>query len=209
MVGVPFDLDFGATIDQALRLHPRARRLVLVTGRQRHGPRLRGGAARRGLPARGPRAETEFLTGLPGAELLPRLAGLDDQAIVFTPGYFQDGAGRDLTPREAVQGMAAVADAPVYGPFDTFLGTGVVGGYMADFRAMGRQAGQAVGGLLAGAAPADLALPEVMPSALNLDWRQVERWGSTRPHPRRRRPALPGAGASSISICGRPSPPPP
>jgi signal transduction histidine kinase len=176
VVGTPFDLAFGATLDQALRLHPRAQRLVLVTGAGATDLAFEA-ELRDAVSGLAVRAETEFLTGLPGAELLPRLAGLDDQAIIFTPGYFRDGAGRNLNPREAVQGMAAVAGAPIYGPFDTFLGTGVVGGYMVSFLAMGHQAGEAVVGLLGGAAAADLALPSVMPSVLNLDWRQVERWG--------------------------------
>jgi signal transduction histidine kinase len=176
VVGVPFDLAFTATIEQALRWHPNARRLMLVTGAsavdRAFEAELRAATSR----FRG-RAEAEFLAGLPTAELLPRLAKLDDQAIVFTPGYFHDGAGRSFTPRETALSMAAVANAPVYGPFDTFLGTGIVGGYMASFTAMGHEAGEAVARLLGGTAPGDLHLPEVQPSTLNLDWRAVRRWG--------------------------------
>ena len=65
----------------------------------------------------------------------------------------------------------------MYGPFDTFIGTGIVGGYMPNYEAMGRQAGEIVNALLDGAAPASLRLPEVMPTTLNVDWRQVRRWG--------------------------------
>jgi signal transduction histidine kinase len=73
--------------------------------------------------------------------------------------------------------MAAAATAPVYGPLDTFIGTGVVGGRMPSFEDMGRQAGQIVNELFAGAAPASLRLPEIAPTALRVDWRQVRRWG--------------------------------
>ena len=176
VVGVPFDLAFTATIEQALRWHPNARRLMLVTGAsavdRAFEAELRAATSR----FRG-RAEAEFLAGLPTAELLPRLAKLDDQAIVFTPGYFQDGAGRSFAPRETALSMAAVATAPIYGPFDTFLGTGIVGGFMPTFAAIGRQAGEAVVRLLGGVAPSDLDLPAVQPATLNLDWRAVQRWG--------------------------------
>jgi len=73
--------------------------------------------------------------------------------------------------------MATAATAPVYGPFNTFIGTSVVGGRMPNFAAMGRQAGHIVNGLLDGTAPASLRLPEIMPNTLNVDWRQVRRWG--------------------------------
>ena len=53
------------------------------------------------------------------------------------PGYFQDGEGRYFVPREVATAIATAATAPVYAPLDTFMGTGIVGGYMASFEAMG------------------------------------------------------------------------
>ena len=96
---------------------------------------------------------------------------------MFTTGYFEDGEGRHFLPRDAAKLMSAAATAPVYAPFNTFMGVGIVGGRMPNFRAMGRQAGDAVGRLLNGATPTTLHLPEITPSALNVDWRQLKRWG--------------------------------
>ena len=176
VVGVPIEYDFSGTIEQALRWHPRARRLVVVTGAaswdREFEARLRDEVARFQ-----DRATAEFLAGLPTGAVLKRLGELGGDAVVFTPGYFQDGEGRTFTPREAARIMAAAATAPVYGPFNTFLGTGVVGGSMPSFAAMGRQAGQIVNALLDGAAPAALRVPAIMPNTLNVDWRQVRRWG--------------------------------
>ena len=71
--------------------------------------------------------------------------------------------------------MATEAPAPVYGPMSTFLGTGIVGGYMPSLHDVGRDAGLAVKALLAGANPASLRLPANAPIALHVDWRQVIR----------------------------------
>ena len=73
--------------------------------------------------------------------------------------------------------MAKASGAPVYGPFDTLIGTGVVGGRMPSFEAIGEQAGKIVNEIFAGAAPASLRLPETTPTRLQVDWRQVKRWG--------------------------------
>ena len=97
--------------------------------------------------------------------------------MVFTTGYFTDGDGRSFTPRESVEAMARAATAPVYAPFNTFIGSGIVGGRMPNYAAMGRQAGEIVNALLDGTAPASLRLHEIMPTTLNVDWRQVRRWG--------------------------------
>ena len=176
VVGIPVTYEFAGTIDLALRWHPQARRLVIVTGAAEQDGRWEAELRQIADRVKG-RATAEFLEGLPTREVLDRLGGLGGDAVVFTAGYFQDGDGRTFTPRESVEAMAAASTAPVYGPFDTFMGTGVVGGYMPDFEAMGRQAGRAASELLDGAAPDALRLPESTPQTLNVDWRQVRRWG--------------------------------
>ena len=176
VVGVPVDYDSSATIEQALQWRPQARRLVLVTGAsypdQNDETEIRNVA-----PRFKDRVTVEFLVGLPTSGVLKRLSQLGDDAIVFTPGYYQDGEGRNFAPRDSARLMATAATAPVFGPYRTFIGTGVVGGFMPNFRAMGRQAGVAVGRLLHGEPAASLNLPEVMPGTLNVDWRQLKRWG--------------------------------
>ncbi|MBK7424363.1 MAG: GHKL domain-containing protein [Propionivibrio sp.] len=176
IVGVPIEYEFSGTIEQALRWHPQARHLVIVTGAS---VRDRGWEARlrSEVPRFMERASAEFLAGLPTAAVLKRLGELGNDSVVFTTGYFTDGDDRSFTPRESVEAMARAATAPVYGPFNTFIGTGIVGGRMPNYAAMGRQAGEIVNALLDGAAPDSLRLPEIMPTTLNVDWRQVRRWG--------------------------------
>jgi len=175
VIGVPIELDFSSTIEQALRWHPQARHLLLVTGTTPIDRELEA-QLRRDVARFKDRTTAEFLAGLPTGAVLKRLGDLEGNAVVFTPGYFRDGEGRSFTPREAVEAMAAAAHAPVYAPFNTFIGAGIVGGYMPSFAQMGRQAGQTVNALLDGAAPGSLGLPEIMPTTLNVDWRQVRRW---------------------------------
>lgn len=174
VVGIPIEYDFPGSIDLALRFHPQARRLVIVTGAsaQDHAweAQLRGE-----VPRFQERVTAEFLAGLPTDAVLKRLGALGSDTVVFTPGYFEDGMGRQFSPREATRLIAAAA-APVYGPFDTFMDTGIVGGSMPSFAAMGRQAGRIVNDLLAGVAPAALRLPKSIPKAVNVDWRQIRRW---------------------------------
>ena len=176
VVGTPVEFDAVRTINLAFQLQPKANHLVLVTGSsvwdRRWEARLRSEVAR--YPAG---ATVEFLSGLPTGVLRSRLAALGDDAVIYTPGYFTDGDGRNFTPREAVQIMAVAAAAPIYGPLKPFIGTGAVGGYMADFLAVGRQAGQTTKALLDGATPGSLRLPASMRTAFNVDWRQVQRWG--------------------------------
>lgn len=176
VVGIPVDHQVLGTIEQALRWHASARRVVLVTdstpwGREwaRH---LRAATAQLDE-----RFAIEFLVDLPTDALLQRLRDLPADAIVFTPGLFVDGNERDVQPRELARLIAAHSTAPVYSPFSTHVGTGIVGGRMTTFDAMGRRGAEIVLALLEGASPASLALPAVMPTTLHVDWRQLQRWG--------------------------------
>lgn len=173
--GVPIEFVSAATLEGALRWHSGVERLVVVTGAaswdRQWEARLRGEAERFAE-----RVEVEFLSGLPLGQVIERLERLDPRTVIFTPGFFVDGAGERLTPRESVVAMAGAAKAPIYGPFNTFIGTGVVGGYMPNFEAVGQQGGLVVSALLAGREVASLDLPAVSPARLNLDWRAVRRW---------------------------------
>lgn len=175
VIGTPVEYDVVRTIDLAFRLRPKATRLVLVTGRSQWG-QLWEARLRSELPSFPTRAKPEFLAG-PTEALLKQLAALGDDAVVYTPGYFEDGDGKVFTPVETVGIMSAASAAPLFGPLNPFIGAGAVGGYVTSFEAMGQRAGQTVKALLEGASPASLRSSETMPTALNVDWRQVQRWG--------------------------------
>jgi len=176
VVGVPIEYDFSGTIGQALRWHPHIQRLLVVTGASDRD-RVFEARLRREVPSVVGGLPVEYLAGLPTASVLKRLGELGADSVVFTPGYWQDGEGLLFNPRDAAGLMAAASTAPVYGPFDTFIGTGVVGGRMPSFEDMGRQGGQIVGRLLDGGLPASQRLPEITPTKLQVDWRQINRWG--------------------------------
>ena len=175
VIGAPLEFDFAGTVAQAMRWHPEASRLWIVTGAAAWD-RPSESRLRQEAKAFADRLTVEFLAALPTPELLQRLGTLGKDSIVFTPGYFQDGAGRSFIPRDSVEVMAAAASAPVYGAYATILGTGAVGGVVSSFADAGREAGRETARLLAGASPSSLVLPPEVPSSLQVDWRQVRRW---------------------------------
>jgi signal transduction histidine kinase len=176
VVGLPMDSDPLPTLELALRLQPKARCLILVTGTSdmdREWERQ----LRVAVPRLSREVRTEFLAGLPMPELQDRLRALPADAAVFVPTFLRDGAGRAFVSREAVAQIAAASTVPVYGPFDTYIGTGIVGGYMPTFEAIGRGAGEIASRLLNGEAPSALRPAGPQRSDYILDWRQLRRFG--------------------------------
>ncbi len=173
VIGFPIEYDPVGTIKLALRLQPDTKTVVLVTGAG-EDDRMNAQALRASV---GVRYELEFLSGLPTAALLRRVARLKPHSIVFTPGYFVDGIGRHSSPREVVSEIAAVSNAPVYGPYNTFIGTGIVGGVMPNFAEIGRQTAAVVVSLLHGTPPGALKIAAKAPATSQIDWRAAQRWG--------------------------------
>jgi signal transduction histidine kinase len=174
--GVPIRTDFIEGVEQALRWRPHARRMLVITGTSASGlewrARLQGEAGHFDK-----RLAVEFITAISTEALLQRLRGLGDEWLVYTPGYFRDGEGRSFTPRESLRLIAPAATVPVIGPYSTFIGTGVLAGYMPQFTDMGRVTARIALRVLGGEAPVSIALPATMPVALHIDWRQAQRFG--------------------------------
>lgn len=178
VVGVTHAVEFGKTLDLALQLHPRTRRVVFVS-RTAPGPDSEWHAMMmlEAARVRG-RVEVEFISDLPHAEVLGRVARLPPDTIVFSPGYFADGANRQFNPPEALRDIAKAAAGPVYSVYSTSIGNGVVGGVIRPFRDVGREAAQLINALLSGTPPSALAQREGTPVRAHLDWRQLQRWSA-------------------------------
>jgi signal transduction histidine kinase/ABC-type uncharacterized transport system substrate-binding protein len=176
VIGIPVDDDLPGNVALAMRWHPGARRVVVVTGTS-PWDRAREAEIRAGVAQLEPKPSIEYVAGLPTADVVARLAALGRDDVVFTPGYFRDGAGREFSPRESVVAMADASGAPVYGPYGTFIGTGVVGGRMVDFEAVGRATGNIVARLLDGVPVSSVSMPARIAAPVQVDWRQVGKWG--------------------------------
>ena len=174
VVGNLEDNDPTPTLQLALRLHPGAKRLVLVRGASELDRRWET-RMRAAVEQLGDGITVEYLSGLPTSELLLRVGALPQGTIVFTPGYFNDGAGQVTTPRQSVERVAGASAVPVYGAFDTHVGAGIVGGYMTRFEDQAREAGAIVVRLLNGTSAAGIASSLVARVPM-VDWRQVRRW---------------------------------
>jgi signal transduction histidine kinase len=174
VVGVPVTYDFAVTVEQALKWHPRATHLVIVTGASQQDDwesLLRSEIT----PILG-NVQAEYLTGLTLAALQKRLRGLGSDSVVLTTGFFQDGDGHLYVPRDAAALVAAASGAPVYAPAESFMGTGIVGGHMVSYERAGRQGGEILRRLFSGQGDWR-RVPGVTPSLLEVDWRQIKRWG--------------------------------
>ena len=139
--GVVSQFDPVRTLELALRLQPDARQVVVVTGASTFDQEW-DAVAREELAPYAGRLQMTHLSGLPLSRLLDELAQLPRGTIVIYLTILEDGAGELFVPRDLTASLSAAASAPLYGVYDTYLGRGIVGGYMESFEAsVGRPPG--------------------------------------------------------------------
>jgi PAS domain S-box-containing protein len=175
VTGIWLNIDWAGTLDAALRLQPETRRVVLVTGTAATD-RVWQAAARRQLGAdryRG-RVEIEYLTDLSVDRVLQRVATLSKGTIVLFGGFSRDATGQNLIGAEVVRRVAASSSVPVYGPGETYVGGGIVGGRVVSFHAQGVSGAELAVRVLAGDRPRPA---DAEANLYVFDRRQLRRWG--------------------------------
>lgn len=176
MTGITSPVDFSATLDLALQLMPNTRRVFYVGGSSPREKVFRG-IAERDFKRLAGKIDPTYLDDLPLPELLVRLGQLPDNSIVLYFTVLQDAAGHVYTGAQVGTMVASSSKAPVYGIFDTNIGSGIVGGVILDVEEDARQAARLGLRVLERGTAAGLPIQQSTPSRTVVDWRQLQRWG--------------------------------
>lgn len=143
IAGRPMDWDIRPLLDSLPDIRPQIRRILVVTGASAFDV-LRHDEAKAQVATYQNRFDFEFSRGEDLDSLKQRLSKLADDTLVFYISYFQTPDGRNLVPQDVARDLADASGVPVACVFDTYLGTGVLGGPVMPFR----EEGAFLGGLL-------------------------------------------------------------
>jgi len=173
--GIVSEYDVTKTVSLARQLQPNARHLVVVAGStafDRKGALI----AKEQLVDIEKQLKTRYLIGLSDEALERELANVPRDTIIVLLSKLTDGPGRSLASAD-VASVANAANAPVYAPYSTYFGRGIVGGYMDTFEDMGTQTADLVLGILDGQDTKAIGPRKSATQAFRVDARQLERWG--------------------------------
>ncbi|QJR14944.1 sensor histidine kinase [Usitatibacter palustris] len=173
--GVLIDLDLAATIAIARRLHPNARALHMIAGAspydQRWKERIEPLLARLGVDYK-----VTWLDHLTVPQMLEAVALLPPDSLVFYISVVTDAGGKPRASTQVARQIAAASAAPVYGFFETYLGTGVVGGAIPDFATQGTSAARLALRVLKGEPATSIPIEPASPAKCILDERALQRF---------------------------------
>lgn len=173
VTGVFSEFNWSKTFALAARLQPKAREVAIVLGtsvpfweEQVYGQ----------LAAQLGPYKVRYLAGLPYDTLLDKVARLPRDTIVLISPMFKDGDGVSRIPARVAADVARASSAPTYAPISTFVGTGIVGGYMDTFEASGSAAAELAIEVLERRGKNSLPPPVTTQHNFVVDLRQLQRW---------------------------------
>ncbi len=172
--GVWAKLDIANTLDTALTLQPETKRVVVVTGNSGQDKFLKQEAQNQ-LRRYEDKLQFDYVDDVTMDELKQKVSTLPKQTVVLYVSFFLDRRGSSFSGPEALTLFAPVSAAPVYGISETYLGSGIVGGSLINFEALGHRTGEVVLRVLNGESPQEIR-PETIPNVTMFDWRELQRW---------------------------------
>ena len=177
----PSDIDVALRLENLemaqsiLDLRPDITHLALVVGGTQHELLWQKNLLTELAPL-GSRVRLLPLGGLTLEQLRQRVATLPDHSAVL---YFMYAVGPDGVPQENERALALVrkvSRGPVFGLYDSQLGSGIVGGRLVNLRRIGELSGQIASRLLNGNGDALARSMVVETRRAIFDWRELERW---------------------------------
>jgi signal transduction histidine kinase len=172
VTGMWLRLGWTGTLDVALRLHPRARRAVIVTGTGLPDRVWLAEAKAQLAPYRN-RIEITYLTDLPFADVVKRVGALDRDTVLLLGAFNRDADNRDFVSQKVAGVLSKAASVPTYAVSENAIGVGAIGGDVVSFRAHGVLSAEVAARVLRGERPTPTADGT---NAYMFDWRQLKRW---------------------------------
>ncbi len=176
VAGIAQRSDPATTIQLILRLQPEIRRIVLVGGTAQVDREVMRGALRAAKSFAG-RVEFEVWDNRPMADMLQAVVSLPTRSAILFTRMFRDGANRAMISAQAARALAKASKVPVYVMSEPMIGTGAVGGSVADVEFLGQKAGELAHRILSGTPPESLPLEIITRGVPTFDWRALRRWG--------------------------------
>ena len=174
--GLIHQRNFAATLALIEQLHPDVKTVYVVSGAAETDKGFEQ-ALREQVQSSASRLTLTYLSGLPTDALERQLASLPPRSVVYHLLVTEDGAGNKYHPLDYIERVSAAANAPTYCWVESAMNRGIVGGNLYSQAEAVRRVGQLALRVLYGDRPAGINTTAVNLNSIQIDWRQLRRWG--------------------------------
>ncbi len=173
--GTWMKLEPKKTLDLALRLFPDTHRVFVVGGSSAFDKVVMS-LTKSAFASSDTKTEILYSTDAEMDKLLKQLQQMPSHSIELYTSFFQDSAGNKfLNATQALPAIAAASAAPDFGMSDTYIGHGIVGGYVMPFEKQGKITAQIVSELLDGKKAEQIPIRTIS-GVYMFDWNELQTW---------------------------------
>jgi PAS domain S-box-containing protein len=176
--GVLEDPDIRETLELALRFHPDRHRLIIFGDTSVTGVAIRNQVQAVEGDFAG-RLAFEYEDNLTLSEILKRVRGLSNDAMIFLIPFYKDTQKDVYSVNEVLSAIRNNSDVPIYSAWQFMLGHGIVGGRLHSGIAEGRLVAGLADKILHGTPVGDLPIIDHTDDAYIFDFREMLRLGIT------------------------------
>jgi PAS domain S-box-containing protein len=174
--GIVRQVNYLPTLQLALRENPGTSHVIVISGSS-DAEKLDVKLASEQFRVYESNLEFQYLTDLQFSELGPRLEHVPADGVVLFLDFITDSHGEQFIPARILPAIAKTANRPIYGTFSSVVGSGVVGGSVADLGQVGQVLGNDAVRILKGEKPENIPVTTADFQHYVIDWRQLHRWG--------------------------------
>jgi signal transduction histidine kinase len=173
--GTWLTLEPEKTLEVALHLLPNTRHVYVVGGSSPFDKVVMS-VTQAKLSSFNDKVDIRYLSQMELGRLVAQLQSLPDHSIEFYTSFFQDSTGtRFLNATKALPVITAASNGPDFGMSDTYIGHGIVGGYVMTYEKQGQITGQIVSELLDGKKADEIPM-QTLPGVYMFDWHELQQW---------------------------------
>jgi PAS domain S-box-containing protein len=176
IAGALAKIEIKGTLELALRLQPRTREVLLISGVSPSDQWFQT-LARKQLTELENRVKITYVNNITLDDLEKTVARIPDGTVIQFLSMAQDAAGNNLLSDEVVSRIAEKARVPTYVHGGIYLGRGTVGGVVTNPEALAHETAQLTLRVLQGERIQGIAIQESQSTVPMVDWRQLRRWG--------------------------------
>ena len=173
--GVVEEVDIKKNIDLILKIHPALEKLVIINDRSRTGYAMKRDI-NQVLPKYKDKLKFEYIDNLSITDLKKKVKHLPPNTAILWVLLFKDKAGNFFTHKESLRQIREVANVPIYGLWDFYLGEGIVGGVLTSATAQAHSASKMVSKILKGADPRNIPILEKSPNKYMFDYNELKEY---------------------------------
>ena len=129
MTSLLWGADIRGTVELICEILPETRQILVITGSSL-GDRAAQKFARAALRGYSDRLEINYLAEISRNDLLKKVERLPERSVLLYLAFSRDSEGKNFVPLEILSDISRKANAPAFGPLDTYIGFGIVGGHL-------------------------------------------------------------------------------